>query len=149
MMTPARWAVRALVVLALVAGIVMMHHVVSANESAAATAGSADQSAAVAVDHHAFTTESVGGTIAGHSNGAAASDASAAGQPSGGHDLLHWCAAVAFSAALLLFGLVLIRFGVPRWFILPRWRETWPRRVWPPSLAAGRSLLMSVCVMRV
>lgn len=67
--------------------------------------------------------------------------------PDTGHDLLHLCLAVlAAAAGLLLVGL-LLAFGTPPAALAPRWylRTTGVRR----RRTGGRSILTSVCVLRI
>jgi hypothetical protein len=158
-MTLARWATRAIMVVALVAGIVFMHHVVTAHESAGAhegatmhehgpgavAAGSAHAADEHVVDVHAAHAH--GGASHGDLGDAASADAR---ESSGGHGLAHWCAAMIASIGLLVLALLLVRVCLPLRVIPSAVSATWSRLVHPPpQRLAGRTLLMSVCVMRV
>jgi hypothetical protein len=158
---------RALVVCALVAGVAAMHHVGTATPDVATAPPTAVAAAAVhslvdagglstgaVTDHHAGAeparatgpaAAAPAATTAGHP----ADHAATHGPTGAGHDLLHLCLAVVVSAALALLGWLLVRHGVLRW-VVRRWSGALPGRALlrPPRAVLGRSLLLSVCVMR-
>ena len=132
-----RALLRLLAMGALVAGVVFMHHAMTAApaEPAAVTAAQDDLNASPAHPQ-------------GAPDPAVESIAKGHGADSHSPGLLHMCLAILASAAIMLIGRLLRARTTLGWFCLPRPHERRAPIQRPPRRPAGTALLLSLCVMR-